>query len=248
MKILFLLVVCALPSLAIDADTLAYYSLNNGVTLDLTDGTSNHNNLTGSGTPTAIASPVGGAMHLVGSSSQYAATNSTVLDGLAAGTVEMRVRCSAFDGGIFIYVQGSGTNNFAIVWPNTSGGTLKVYINSNSAVTSTKTNWALNTWYSLAVTWDVSNNLRIYVDGALDSTTAVGSGTVAAGASSQIITLGAFCTTPSGPLPCAATGAYVSGDMDEVEFSDIDRSGAYLLSKFGGGGAALPHRLKVIFN
>ena len=113
-----------------------------------------------------------GAHYSFGSSLSYLHLGIPVFTNLDQGTCFLRFNTSIFESGrILIYEAASTYNNFLIQQPQTPSSALIVDVGSGIRTKlSTKTSWEVNTWYSIAVTFNINSAVRLYVNGILDST------------------------------------------------------------------------------
>jgi hypothetical protein len=234
---------------------ISVYHLGDGSSLSAADATGVFNG-TVNGAAATTGAIDGGASF--GGSQNITMGSLTQADSLTAGAVEFYVSSAAYDGGFAAYHSGPSLNNIGASFPAASNGTMDFYVGANTPIYhSTKTDWALNTLYSVAYTWDGSN-VKIYVNGAPDSTTSSAAGTVSG--STAPVCLGSYCFGPSG----ATTGGFLTGKLDEVRISSVARSADYFTARWNNesspstfyaigpqtavGGATAAHRLRVVIH
>jgi hypothetical protein len=126
------------------------------------------------------------------------------------GTASFWLNSSSYSGGKLLYEDGATYNNFAASFPSVSTDPMSFNLGSNAvAFTTTKTNFALNTWYNVVITWN-GTNVITYVNGVLDkSNSSSNAPNTTAGPQKTQIGRYAF-----GPGPTA--GGYFAGKIDEV--------------------------------
>lgn len=234
---------------------ISVYHLGNGASLSAADATGVFSG-TVNGAAATTGAIDGGASF--GGAQNINMGSVTQTDSIAAGTVEFYGSSSAYDGGFLVYHAGPSLNNIGVSFPASSSGTMDFYVGANTPIYhSTKTNFALNTLYSIAYAWDGSN-VKIYVNGSLDSTTPSAAGTVSGSASP--LCLASFCFGPAG----ATTGGFLTGNLDEVRMSNVARSADYITARYNNenspatfytvgsetavGSGASPHHLRVVIN
>lgn len=169
----------SLPNLnvadSINAGLVAFWpnSLSAGtVLLDISSRKYN-GTLTNFTTTSWVASNNGHAITFDGVN-DYVDINSRPINNLPIGTFETRIRPNT-GGGVVYYEDGGGFNNFALFCPVPGSGTFEVNIGSGTSRLSSTRTWVANSWYHIAITW--GPEIKIYVDGALDTTIAASGGT-----------------------------------------------------------------------
>jgi len=201
-----------------DANYKAVHHFPNGATLSVTDSTSNGANGTTAGSPTATSGQLDGAIHLVSASSQYEWFQ---FINPAAMTIEAWVRATSFPDTYNAVISRSetGAANFQLLVK--SNGKLAAYLLASGSVNydGTGTNTlSTGTWYHLAMAYDSSGGLRVYVNGSLDNSAAA-NGTI--NTTAQLTSVG---------YDWYAAARYWNGDIDEVRISDVARSANYILT------------------
>lgn len=135
-----------------------------------------HGTLVNFATPGWGVSPFGRILTFDGVN-DYINTNGRWINNLSTGTFAIRIRPNA-GGGVAYYEDGGGFNNFAFFNPTTGSSALEFNIGSGTTRNSTTRTWVSSTWYDIVCTW--GTDIRIYVNGVLDTTIAVSGGTASA--------------------------------------------------------------------
>jgi len=135
-------------------------------------GLTNNGVLAGSpGFVTGVNGVAGSALSLTGSSQAVAIPGNSIFNKYcqSAGTFAAWVNSADYSGGYIGYEAGGSANNFGLMWPSSSSGSLILQLGSNQGIQSAAKNFSTGVFYHLAVTWD-GTSVKFYVNGNLDST------------------------------------------------------------------------------
>ncbi len=156
----------------------------------------------------------------------YVALNNVALQNLSSGTVTFWVKPQVW-GGTVIYEDGGGHNNFAANLPANAGSPFTFNLDNNTTRNTNKSNWSLNQWYYITVTW-TSSTITTYVNGALDNTISASGSTGSGGNATQI---GRYCYGSY----CGTSGGYMGGQLDQIRFYNYARSAAQVAWDYNRG-------------
>jgi len=212
-----------------DADYKGVWHLPDGSSLQLSDSTNNGNTLTNNNTVAATAAQIDGGASFTGSSSQHLSRASASL-AFAAQTFSIWVKptslANAYTGLISqttvggaetvftVYVKSDGT---MAVYMDVGGGTGgNMFYDGTGATTLTTGNW-----YYISVSYDSTNGIKSYVNGALDKSVAP--------AGTHNSPTGTFGIGTDEGFP---TGRYLTGAEDEARVSDISRSADWVKTEY----------------
>ncbi len=213
------------PSGTWNANYLAVYHLPNGTTLNASDSTSYARDLSNIGGTTATSSgEIDGAANMVHASVQYLKstqiTTSTALSW--EGWVNAASLPSAYN---TAFSQNADGNNYFDLHVK-NNGTLAEYMHTTTANvdydgTGSHT-LSTGTWYHLGMTYDSTNGLVGYVNGALDGTAAANGAVNTAIVNS--LNLGSN-------VPSDNTRSW-DGKLDEARLSNVALSSQWMLTSY----------------
>lgn len=203
-----------------DANYKGVWHLPDGATLSVLDSTSNANNGTNNGA-TATAGKIDGSI------SVSTANVSAGAGGIStAYTFEHWINSNVNQAGAAIktaYLGATGSSGaYGFAYDHTNAGFIGAAFHqlSNTTFVAAKATTALtgSTWWRVVGTWD-GTNIRLYVNGTLEKTTAAASIIAVSGSS----VIGAGTVANAQPF---------AGKIDEVRLSNIARGGTWIASEY----------------
>ncbi len=200
-----------------DSNFKAVYHFPNGTTLTTNDSTSNAANLTTSGSPTAVAGEVGGAIAFSGTSQYAKASGGTVTGAI---TLEGWFYPKSNSEQVLIG-EGSSSAGGGTDWllnQSTSGNLISTF-NGTNDFPSLSPGYTLNAWNQFAVTADGSH-IKYYINGTLAATD---SGTQEPTGSATYIFLGQSDIFGDDPY---------KGNLDEIRISATARSAGWITTEY----------------
>lgn len=205
-----------------DSNFYRVYHLANGTTLSVNDSTSNAGTGGNNSASPAVSGEIDGGVGLNGTN-QAIDFGTFRLANATPGTFEAWISSTAYNGGTIGY-EAATQNNLSLNFPSTSTGVLVANVGSNTPnFSGVKNNFALNTFYHTVLSWD-GTNVKIYVNGVLDSSTASTNLTTT---STDKFRIGSFVFGGG-----ATTGGFLSGTMDEARVSAIARSADWINTEY----------------
>ncbi|HEY6020469.1 MAG TPA: LamG domain-containing protein, partial [Candidatus Paceibacterota bacterium] len=187
-----------------------------GITNDLS-GNGNSGTLNGLSTSTTpIAGKVGGAMKFSGATTQYVQAGGFTNLGTSNQpyTLAAWVKpTKASETGDILHVSANATGlGWCISMLQISGGKAKALSwLPNPSIATGATTLSANTWYHIVNTWSASGGLQLYVNGALDATTA--QATFSGSGLSDYVSVGSPVT---GGTCSGDAGTGFAGGIDDV--------------------------------
>jgi lysozyme family protein len=188
-----------------------------------TDSTSNANNGSCTGSPTAATGRFdGGRTTIPGSTSAIQVANSASLNFTGAITISIWAKSNAYAGNPRLVSKGHTQFEFL-----DNAGVLELDINSTTAVAATSMPTA-GTWHHLVATNDVSGGVaRLYVDGVK----------VAENGDQPMATTTTVLDIGTNPNALANTD-YWDGILDEARVSDVARSADWIKAEYVVGSGS----------
>lgn len=218
------------PSAVWNSAFKGVWHLPDGTTLSKLDSTSNVNDLSnfGSPTPAAGTGQIDGALSLSGSTGYIGKTSpSNLPTGATARTVEAWTKVNSLAAGNTVVQFGNTGVTRQTFLLYTTGNTFQVGTWADDLVSPTTL--STGTWYHVAVTYDGSTTLKLYLNGALDTTYTLG-GSLNTTLDVNGISLGAWP---------GASAHYMNGIIDEGRVSNIERSANWLATGYANQNAPL---------
>jgi hypothetical protein len=200
-----------------DSNTKGAWHLSDGTTLSVKDSSSSANDGTSASSPSAVTGKIDGGAGLA-SGSKITTTSTGFAAGSARRSISGWFKTSYASGPEALFGYGSGTTaaNYLIgVAYGTAG---KIYFAGYSADVQGVATVNDGIWHHVAATYD-GTTVRIYVDGAPDSSGALALNTGAGG-----MVIGA--NTWSG-------ADVMTGSVDEIRFAATDRSANWIVTEYG---------------
>jgi hypothetical protein len=207
-----------------DSNYAGVWHLPDGRSLTAKDSTQNANNGTLNNTPTPVPGQVDGAANFVAASSQYVDVgNGSSLQITGSITESIWLNVNSFPGGdVQIMSKDSDTAGRAYTFDFVGSQNVRFYINGGSELVTSNSTIPGNTWVYLAATYDLSGNVKIYINGALDNTASF-----------------SYLAIPnnSGNLDLARREYsgfqdYLDGSIDEARVSNIARSSDWIKTEY----------------
>lgn len=201
------------------------WHLPNGSTLGLLDSTSNGFTLTNNNSATATAGKIDGCVDLVEASTQYLSKPFSGASALntAAQTYSCWVKADSFPHAYNAAISRAQAGNFCQMFAK-STGKIAMYVQAVATISydGTGTNTlSTGTWYYVVMTYDSSQGLIGYFNGASDGTAAA-NGNLTTGATVDTSIGYDLNTTPRG----------WDGQIDEVRISNVARSADWIAAEY----------------
>jgi len=150
-------------TLKLDANDSSSYPGTGNVWYDIAGGTANNITLSNSPSYTATAP-------------SYFTFNGNTQYGLGSGSI---LPTTSYTKSVWVYLNGYADNNIVsgdghFMYMGPGGSTQKIYCGHsnwpNYTVFPSTANINLNTWYYVALTFNTTDGMKLYINGALDST------------------------------------------------------------------------------
>ena len=246
-----------------NSNYVAVYHFPNGTTLNANDSTSNGNNGTGQNSPSATSGQIDGGVGLLSASTQYVnVADSASLDPTAI-TVSAWVKGTNWPNGYNAIAQ-KGNSNYFWEYFIRYDGTVAVYVNATNGGTdydgTGSHTLTTGTWNMVTFTYDSTNGIIGYVNGAVDDTVGVSEGALVAEGVPMCI-----------GNDCVTSPRFWNGSIDEVNLSNVARSAGWISTEYnnqsapdkanygsggfytvgteqsgGGGATTVPHAQEII--
>jgi len=213
-----------------DSNYKGVWHLPNGTTLTASDSTSNGNNGSLVGSPTAVAGQIGGAAGLNGSSQYIRVANASSLKPTSALTLSGWVYLTGATNWSHLFsldYRSDGTWNtpysaYSMCFnSNTNEPYANIAINGTMQSAGSSSALSLNTWHYMVTTYDGST-IRLFVDGSNVASTSA-SGSISYN-TSQDLALGQRSPYSS--------SEYVTGNLDELRVSAVPRSADWIAAEY----------------
>lgn len=200
-----------------NANYKAVWHFGNASSLDLTDSTASPVNGSpgGNGNGSAAAGKISGALRFTDASIVDFGTNSKLYNALNSSfTLDMWLNIGS--GNQVIFGRPGSTHARQLGYNAWSPNSMSPQEENSGIFTNTLYNSYLNSWHKFTWVYDGSSNTSTtYIDGV-----------------QQVSGSYTFNLAYSGAYQISEAGRYLNGSIDELEISDTNRSGGWLLTEY----------------
>jgi len=164
-----------------------------------------------------------GYMEFDGTDASYGLAQSSVLANLSQGAIICRFKYTTGWGGYVLYQQASNYNMLTLTISESSSSAVW-NIGNNTARSTVKNSWNLDQWYEVALVF--GSDIKLYVDGKLDTTIPVDISTIGIGPC--LLNIGRYAYSTG----CGSTGGYAKCALSRIELYDKAVSDTYIHNVF----------------